>query len=143
MSGSGPDYSISKPSGSTLLIESRTPSSDVGGIIVTPMTGVTNATEISSAGTSDPGTGQLDESGDSGLGLRPPDSGLVEVEMGDGGEGTGDEREGVHDVRPHAGHYPRLRKRIRDMTWSLMCGGPRGRCKRTLCINRYSVNGID
>ena len=134
MTSQSPDYHVSKPSGSTLLIESRTPSSDVGGVIVTPGVSATNHDDIDEIEDSGVGasSSHLSDSNDSGPGLRSQASGQVTEELGDDDDGGRSSVEGEHDIRPHAGHYPRVRKRLSE--WKFVCGGPLGRCKRPRCV---------
>ena len=91
MTAPEPDYRITKPSGSSVLIESRTPSSDVGGIIVTSRDNMTNpSNEIVDVSVRPEEESRHDDSYDSGLGLRPPVSGQVVGEVGDDAEAERD-----------------------------------------------------
>ena len=137
MTSQSPDYHVSKPSGSTLLIESRTPSSDVGGVIVTPGDSVTNHDDMGDSGVG-VSSGHLDDSSGSGPGLRPPASDLVAEDWGDDDDWSRSREEREHDICPHAGRYTRIKKRLTP--WRFVCGGPMGRCKRPRCMRSRPEN---
>ena len=139
MAAPEPDYKITKPSGTSVLIKSRTPSSDVGGIIVTSRDSATNLiNETSMISVGSEGEDHCGDSNDSGLGLRPPVSGQVESGSGEADEERGRAVAGVsHEISSHAEHFPRVKKRLTD--WDMVCGGPNGFCTRPRCIRARSL----
>ena len=123
MTFKSPDFHVSKPSGSTLLIESWTPSSDVGRVIFMPGYSMTNHDVMGEGGVGE-SSGCLDDSSVSGPGLRSQASGQVAEEGGDSDDRGRISGNGELDIHPHAGHYPRVRKRLTP--WRQVCGGPMG-----------------
>ena len=163
---SKPDYTVTKPSGSSVLLCSRNPSDDAEGIIVIGGDGEGNLNPpADNAGQPDVGGAEIGHgevavgaaqvavgaeaaaaAGGAGPGERPPDSDQEdESESQDDGGVVGDvpvpggdqpQHEPQHSH--HAGHGARVRARLYQ--WRLTCGGQNGFCKRALCVKRRNLS---
>ena len=153
-----PNYRVTKPAGSSLLIESRTPSDDTVGVVVEDIPNPINdaAPEVGGAlgqGQGEAGVGadpavaeaapqvanDADDNG-AGPGLQDQDSDQVDNHheddsVGDGvvvvgGGGGGHPADPGHSL--HARQGVRIRARLTE--WDRACGGSGGRCGR--CVRR-------
>ena len=140
-----PNYRVTKPAGSSLLIESRTASDDTEGVTVDPINPIDAAPEVGGAAEIGQGGGVGNAAGVAEVGAGPglQDQGSDQVDNhpegdigGDGGVVVG-QGGGEHPEDP--GHSPHARRgvrvRARLTAWDRACGGPGGLCGR--CVQRY------
>ena len=156
---SKPDYTVTKPSGSSVLLCSRNPSDETEGIIVIEDDNVGNLNAAGVVAEPDVGGAVIGHdqaavgaaqvageaavaAGGAGPGERPPDSDQEDEseshdDGGDGGVHGGDQPQHVPQHGQHAGHGARVRARLDH--WDQACGGPRGFCNRALCVKRRNI----